>query len=236
MRSQEQQQFIDTLNGYREEFAVGVVQDRLKVIRREIVAWKKKLGISSFTIPYQMYSRKKVLQSWFLVDHFRIEARYYEGLWEKENVMLTRPCGDEFPVTCDFGYDPEYPVNGGWHYGIDYGTPVGTECWFREAGTVVVADDSYPVTHFAGAAPGAWGRYCELQSDRDPAVYWGIAHLSQLNVVEGQHVEAGEVIGLTGGAKDSDGAGTSTGPHLHEQVLTVIAGQVTRVNPNGVVG
>lgn len=32
----------------------------------------------------------------------------------------------DFPITQPYGYDPTYPVNGGWHLGVDYGCPSGT--------------------------------------------------------------------------------------------------------------
>lgn len=40
-------------------------------------------------------------------------------------------------------------------------------------------------------------------------------HLSKFNVLNGQYIEAGTIIGLTGGAPGTFGAGHSTGPHLH---------------------
>lgn len=40
-------------------------------------------------------------------------------------------------------------------------------------------------------------------------------HLSRFDVENGAWVEAGQQIGLTGGAKGTWGAGNSTGPHLH---------------------
>lgn len=40
-------------------------------------------------------------------------------------------------------------------------------------------------------------------------------HLSRFDVENGSFVQAGQQIGLTGGAKGTWGAGNSTGPHLH---------------------
>ncbi len=33
----------------------------------------------------------------------------------------------DFPITQAYGYDPSYPLNGGYHKGVDYGCPSGTE-------------------------------------------------------------------------------------------------------------
>jgi hypothetical protein len=32
----------------------------------------------------------------------------------------------DYPVTQPYGYDPNYPLNNGFHKGVDYGCPVGT--------------------------------------------------------------------------------------------------------------
>lgn len=45
-------------------------------------------------------------------------------------------------------------------------------------------------------------------------------HMSEIFVTDGQTVTAGEIIGLTGGAKGTTGAGNSTGPHLHWELRT----------------
>lgn len=132
-------------------------------------------------------------------------------------MTLTRPVDDRWPVSQPYGYDPDYPANGGMHYGIDYAAPVGTPCWFRESGTVSWA--GFGPVGFPGVLNGAWGYYVEIVSDRDPSVRWGLAHLSKVEVRTGMHVEAGQVVGLTGGQPGAPGAGTSTGPHLHEQCI-----------------
>jgi len=40
-------------------------------------------------------------------------------------------------------------------------------------------------------------------------------HISNLKVNKGDQISAGQIVALTGGAKHSVGAGSSTGPHLH---------------------
>jgi hypothetical protein len=43
------------------------------------------------------------------------------------------------------------------------------------------------------------------------------AHLSSINVNPDDKVKVGDIVGKTGGAKGTQGAGNSTGPHLHWQ-------------------
>lgn len=146
-------------------------------------------------------------------------------------VMLPAPCAVSWGISSGFGYDPKYPANSGWHYGIDYKTPVGTPCWFRESGTVVIASNGQP-HGFPNVNDGAWGNYVEIVSDRDPTLRWGLAHLSQIFVSVGDHVQTGQVIGYTGGWANTLGAGTSTGPHLHEQALVDDGAGIQRIDPD----
>jgi len=44
------------------------------------------------------------------------------------------------------------------------------------------------------------------------------AHLSRIDVAQGQTVSQGQVIGLQGGAKTDPGHGSSTGSHLHFEI------------------
>jgi murein DD-endopeptidase MepM/ murein hydrolase activator NlpD len=58
-----------------------------------------------------------------------------------------------------------------------------------------------------------WGAGVDIVAPDGVVVrHW---HLSRFDVENGAYVEAGQQIGLTGGAKGTWGAGFSTGPHLH---------------------
>lgn len=60
----------------------------------------------------------------------------------------------------------------------------------------------------------------------DNGLYYRYGHLSQVGVSDGQRVEAGQLIGLSGNT------GYSTGPHLHFQVQTGTANN-TDISPYG---
>lgn len=53
---------------------------------------------------------------------------------------------NQYPVTQPYGYDPSYPLNNGWHTGIDYGAPEGTP--------IVVNTVAIGLTGHTGAATG----------------------------------------------------------------------------------
>ncbi len=87
------------------------------------------------------------------------------------------------------------------HDGIDMGVAQGTPLRATMSGRVL--------RHYSDK----WGAGIDIVSlDGVVARHW---HLSRFDVENGQTVEAGQQIGLTGGAQGTWGAGFSTGPHLH---------------------
>ena len=102
------------------------------------------------------------------------------------------------PITQMFGENPgiysRFGLKG--HNGLDFGSPVGVPVLSVDAGVIAHARND----------PSGYGLYVRV----DHA--WGIslyAHLSLLSVVEGQPVQQGTVIGMSGNT------GMSSGPHLH---------------------
>jgi len=90
-------------------------------------------------------------------------------------------------------------VEGGpvsYHNGLDIGAPQGTPVTATNDGVVVVAGQ-YPVK-------GGW-----VMIDHGFGVFSHYFHMSRIDVVAGQTVARGEVIGQVGST------GLSTGPHLH---------------------
>lgn len=90
----------------------------------------------------------------------------------------------------------------GSHNGVDFGARIGTPVKAMASGTVLGAGDTDI------ACPGAsFGRWILVRFDNGLAATY--AHLSVINVQQGQSVMAGDIIGYTGNT------GYSTGPHLH---------------------
>jgi len=97
----------------------------------------------------------------------------------------------------------------GYHTGVDYACPVGTDVFAMQDGTVIA---------------GGWGASYGTQilidqkslNDGTPnriAGGWAIyAHLSKSLVKPGDAVKKGQLIGKSGNT------GNSTGPHLHTEV------------------
>ena len=116
-----------------------------------------------------------------------------EPLWDAAGFELPL----ESPLTSPFG---SFRVLNGAretrHTGWDQVAPVGTPIRALAAGRVV----------FAGRLE-IRGNYALI--DHGMGVYSGYAHLSELHLVAGQSVAAGQVIGASGNT------GRSSGPHLH---------------------
>jgi murein DD-endopeptidase MepM/ murein hydrolase activator NlpD len=88
------------------------------------------------------------------------------------------------------------------HMGTDFGVPQGTPLKATISGTI---------TRHNNDGLGAY----VLDIVRSDGLLVRNAHLSRMDVNTGDQVTAGQVIGLTGGARGALGSGNSTGPHLH---------------------
>lgn len=92
-----------------------------------------------------------------------------------------------------------------FHNGVDLSVPQGTP--------VVAVEDGVVISVINNEVCG-YGLILQHGTD----LRTGYCHLSAFKVKKGQSVKAGQVLGLSGGAEDSDGAGLSTGAHLHFMV------------------
>ena len=86
-----------------------------------------------------------------------------------------------------------------FHGGIDFRTPTGTPIYSTGAGVVVHAGRN-----------GGYGKMVEI--DHGGGITTRYAHLSAVEVREGDHIGSGARIGRSGST------GRSTGPHLHYEV------------------
>lgn len=112
---------------------------------------------------------------------------------------LGLPVGGE--INSGFGFRRS-PFHGGirMHEGVDFALPPGSKIFVTAYGKVkrVERDGTYGLVVDVEHGPNLITRY---------------AHMSGVNVVEGQRLERGDVLGYVGST------GRSTGPHLHYEVL-----------------
>ncbi len=97
------------------------------------------------------------------------------------------------------GRSDPFSGEGAYHSGVDIAAPTGTPVHVTADGRV----------DFAGFYSG-YGRVVIVSHGNNYETYY--AHLSASNVIEGQEVRRGEIVGAVGTT------GHSTGPHLHYEV------------------
>lgn len=113
---------------------------------------------------------------------------------------MVRPTALNY-VTCEYGKPGSWAA--GYHTGIDYRAPTGTEIFATRGGKVVHSGTG-------GTYGSAYGNYVVVQTVfkmRTRQVLY--AHLSKTSVSLGQKIKAGDVIGLSGTS------GNTFGAHLH---------------------
>jgi len=121
-------------------------------------------------------------------------------------------------VTSGFGPrdNSKHPGISAYHHGMDFAMPVGSALTAVAPGAIsTIGNDAK-----------GYGNWVEVKHDDGTASRYG--HLSQIHVSRGQKVAAGQAVGKSGGKAGAPGAGNSTGPHLHFELLNKSG---VRVNP-----
>jgi murein DD-endopeptidase MepM/ murein hydrolase activator NlpD len=149
-------------------------------------------------------------------DRITREAALLEQLWKQSSpervwsgrfvVPVPGAAASRFGARSIFNGQPRSP-----HSGADFGSPAGTPVGAPNAGRVVLAQNLY----FSGNT---------VVLDHGLGLYSLLAHLSVIDVQEGDAVSSGQEIGKVGAT------GRVTGPHLHWAVRVNGA----RVDPEAV--
>jgi murein DD-endopeptidase MepM/ murein hydrolase activator NlpD len=112
------------------------------------------------------------------------------------------------------------------HTGVDIRAPIGTPVLASAAGKVTWAGYGLYSGYFDVTDP--YGIAVVIRHDfgyQGTRLYTVYAHLSRVDVVKGQRVESGAVLGLSGET------GKATGPHLHFEVRKEKDGFFSTYNP-----
>lgn len=147
---------------------------------------------------------------------------------DRDHYWLARPIGAEDTDSIELYYpyaskgDGTYPI----HHGVEFENPMGTPILAVAAGTIVVAGDDKEEIY--GAYADYYGllvieRLDEPFEGRPVYVLYG--HLSEINVIMGQQVKEGDLIGAVGMT------GVAQGPHLHFEVRYGQNSFAATVNP-----
>jgi murein DD-endopeptidase MepM/ murein hydrolase activator NlpD len=122
---------------------------------------------------------------------------------------------EDFPISQEFGhtgfsvqhfswyaYGMDYGLDGYEHPGIDIAMPAGTPLYSPVDGVVKVAGGVPYYTYYGNGQPGV-GELLIETADGNEVI---LGHMGRITVQEGQRVEAGQFVGLSGG---------DNGDHLH---------------------
>jgi len=133
-------------------------------------------------------------------------AKLKEQRAQTGNMPLMWPVDNSRGISATF-HDPDYPYRYLFeHPAVDIRAYQGTPIRAPADGYVARAKDN-----------GYGYSYITLIHDNNVATVYG--HVSKIYVVADQYVRQGDIIGLSGGAPGTRGAGPfTTGPHLHFEV------------------
>ncbi|MEK7591531.1 MAG: M23 family metallopeptidase [Patescibacteria group bacterium] len=119
-----------------------------------------------------------------------------------DQIRLLWPLKINAGITANFR-DPGYRRLLGFdHDGTDMRAKVGTKVLAAASGIVREVKDN-----------GLGFNFITIEHDNGFVTLYG--HVVHFEVIEGQRVAAGQVIAMSNGMPGTDGAGISTGPHLH---------------------
>ncbi|MCK9360909.1 peptidoglycan DD-metalloendopeptidase family protein [Patescibacteria group bacterium] len=137
-----------------------------------------------------------------LEDRIKDKLDSIDEALARGDILLNWPFKPPKGISALF-HDKSYPFRKLFeHPGVDLPTPVGTP--------VRAAAGGYVAFNRTGKQ---YGNYVMIVHPGGVATVY--AHLSRFSVKADTYVERGDVIGLSGGRPGDQGAGLSTGPHLH---------------------
>lgn len=177
----------------------------------QMPAWAQ-AGVEEWMMDIPQNSDAYPSEAGFYGMDMEVPASYTAVGWtgysdENAGVISGVPIGDYGgppPVGCNFGYDPNYTMMGRMvaHVGADWTIDEGHQVVAVMGGLIVYADVN-----------DGWGRLVVIENG-GYQIWYG--HLLVIYVNQGQVVQQGDVVGLSGGATPP--AGNSTGAHLHEGI------------------
>jgi len=109
-----------------------------------------------------------------------------------------------YPITTHYGEIDSFHSTP--HSGIDIACKTGTKIIAQDDGIVTLTTDKW------------LGNTIRLKIKNGDIIIYG--HLSEYKVYNNQTIQAGDLLGLTGGAVGSKNSGRTTGEHVHVSVYS----------------
>ena len=152
-------------------------------------------------------------------DDPSVETEFSDKIPSGDEMM--HPLGRRGNITSKYGRRTT-KVGSKNHKGIDLAAKSNSPVYAPLDGIVTAARNS---------EPNPCGGFIKIDHDNLITKY---CHLSRISVRQGQQVKRGQVIGYSGGGKNDPMPGSSTGSHLHYEILdkSGIAQNPTDIQPN----
>ena len=152
---------------------------------------KEHLRVNGSKVSLSTTNKKRVSQEY---EHAMevYSSVSYKNYWHEDFIY---PIDSE--ITSDFGTKRVYNnITKSYHTGIDFKAQLNTDIYSSNSGIVKIASNRF----YAGNS---------VIIDHGQGIYTCYFHLNKIFVSTGDHVQRGDIIGLSGST------GRSTGPHLH---------------------
>ena len=173
--------------------------DRLGIVLQKL--YKDEIFVRDGRVLVARYDGKVVSQTAVFYEDGQKFGYYDENGKSVERMFLLSPLSYR-RISSGFTHKRFHPIlkRNIPHLGIDFAAPTGTKVWATARGTV---------TH--ASRKGGYGKLVEIEHPNGYRTRY--AHLNQISVSRGQHVNKYDTIGRVGAT------GRATGPHLHYELL-----------------
>jgi len=142
-----------------------------------------------------------------IIDTIKLNLKDKESVayhyWDSIPIYSPIKMNELQHMSSDYGIR-KHPIYGFWrmHHGIDFVAPSGTSIYSTADGVIYKVRKS---RH-------GYGNQVIIKHSNDYKTRY--AHLDNITVIKGQHINKGHIIGTLGTS------GLSTGPHLHYEILS----------------
>lgn len=187
---EECEKFINSLNEYiKQDYTIEIYNGKIEditsqeVLEQKLINVKEEKALADKKAQEAAEAARKRAQAATSVSRSGTSSKRYNA-----------PMASYVIISSKYGWR-----SSGWHSGVDFAAPLGTEIYSWKDGTVTFA-----------AWSGNYGYFIIVEHNDGTVSRY--AHCSKIIVNKGDIITEGQTIGLVGST------GRSTGPHLHLEI------------------
>ncbi len=197
----EREKRLDSLSNFQVELDTKIAQLDAKIKAKEVLnAETQESELEYRVLMSELRQEQQGITQRINQIQQDIEKRLAESDDSGDTTVISWPVMGRITTTF---HDPTYPFRYLFeHGGLDIAVPQGTPIEASAPGYVAWAQTGRQ-----------YGNYVMIIHSNGFATLY--AHMSRIDVTVDQYVTRGSIIGLSGGRPGTQGAGFSTGPHVH---------------------